>query len=194
MPDFPAQAKPRPLTRGDQLRDALGRLDALVGQLGYALGEEALNIPSLFDEVSAGLAELQAQGQDVRGEATQLKIVSAELQHKAATFLREIGGSSRLRDARSARQPDPAQWGWFLDNGSRIGGALNCAGCCNGQSWQHCSWPRCALSTSNSWPPIRYTRASTLEAQNNLEITAIARVQLGMLMQIPSTPTGTGPR
>ena len=66
MPDFPAQAKPRPLTRGDQLRDALGRLNALVGQLGYALEEEALNIPSLFDEVSAGLAELQAQGQDVR--------------------------------------------------------------------------------------------------------------------------------
>jgi len=115
MPDFPAHAKPRQLTRGDQLRDALARLNALVGQLGYALGEEALNIPPLFDKVTAGLAELQAQGQDVRGEATQLETVSAELRRKAATFLREIGGASRLRDARNTRQPDPAQWWWFLD-------------------------------------------------------------------------------
>ena len=39
-----------------------------------------------------------------------------------------------------------------------------------------------------------YTRASTLaEAQNKLEIAAIARVQLAMLMQRPSTPAGTGP-
>jgi hypothetical protein len=88
MPDFPAHAKPRQLTRGDQLRDALARLKALVGQLGYALGEEALNIPPLFDEVTARLAELQAQGQDVRGEATQLETVSAELHCKAATVLR----------------------------------------------------------------------------------------------------------
>jgi len=51
----------------------------------------------------------------VRGEATQLETVSAELRRKAATFLREIGGATRLRDARNARQPDPAQWWWFLD-------------------------------------------------------------------------------
>jgi tetratricopeptide (TPR) repeat protein len=39
-----------------------------------------------------------------------------------------------------------------------------------------------------------YTRASTLaEAQNKLDIVAIARMQLGMLMQRPSTPTGAGP-
>jgi len=115
MPDFPAHAKPKQLTRGDQLRDTLARLKALVGQLGYALGEEALNIPPLFDEVTAGLAELQVQGQDVRGEAAQLETVSAGLRRKAGTFLREIGGASRLQDARNARRPDPAQWWWFLD-------------------------------------------------------------------------------
>jgi cytochrome c-type biogenesis protein CcmH/NrfG len=39
-----------------------------------------------------------------------------------------------------------------------------------------------------------YSRASTLaEAQDKLDIAAIARMQLGMLMQRPSTPTGAGP-
>jgi tetratricopeptide (TPR) repeat protein len=102
-------------TRGNQLRDQLAQLDALVGQLGYALGEEALNIPALFDEVTARLVELQAEGQDVRGEATQLETVSAVLRRKASVFLREIGGAGKLRDIRNVRQPDPAHWWWFLD-------------------------------------------------------------------------------
>jgi tetratricopeptide (TPR) repeat protein len=115
MSDFPVHAKSKQLTRGDQLRDTLARLEALVAQLGYALGEEALDIPPLFDEATAGLAELQAQGQGARGEAAQLETVSAGLRRKAGTFLREIGGASRLRDARNARQLNPAQWWWFLD-------------------------------------------------------------------------------
>ncbi len=322
MPNFPAHAKPSQLTRGDQLRDALSRLNALVGQLGYALGEEALNIPPLFDEVTAGLAELQAQGQDVRGEATQLETVSAELQHKAAKFLREIGGASKLRDARIARRPDPAQWWWFLDQwladrrrsqlrrvlqwtvaaalllaalyfvyrrflaldpatvaslqheqkAESLAQAGDLAGTLNEVEQSQAAAPRdperlvfkgvllqalgrnaaaeetfaaaeaemgqegfliarsqryldlgqtqAALADAQAVVGLNpdsamgylmlgrayeragsytqavdaYTRASTLaEAQNNLEIAAIARVQLGMLMQIPPIPTGTGP-
>jgi hypothetical protein len=86
-----------------------------VGQLGYALGEEALNIPALFDEVTARLVELQAEGQDVRGEAAQLETVSVVLRRKASVFLCEIGGAGKLRKVRKVRQPDPAHWWWFLD-------------------------------------------------------------------------------
>jgi hypothetical protein len=115
MSNFSTHIKSKQLTRGDQLRDSLARLETLVGQLGYRLGEEALNILPLFDEATARLVELQAEGQDMRGEAAQLETVSAGLRRKAAVFLREIGGAGRLRDARNARQPDPAQWWWFLD-------------------------------------------------------------------------------
>jgi hypothetical protein len=86
-----------------------------MGQLGYGLGEEALNILPLLDEATARLIELQAGGQDMRGEATQLETVSAGLRRQAPVFLREIGGPGRLRDARNARQPDPLQWWWFLN-------------------------------------------------------------------------------
>jgi hypothetical protein len=79
MPVFPTHAKSRQLTRGDQLRDTLARLKALVGQLGYALGEEALNILPLFDEVSAGLAELQAQGQDVWDVHTAMTTLASKV-------------------------------------------------------------------------------------------------------------------
>ena len=107
--------KPERLTRNDQLREQLAQLEALVGQLGHGLGEEALIIPALFDQVTAGLTQLQAAGQNTPGETGRLETASAELQRKATIFLREVGGAQVLRNVRSAHQPDPAHWWWFLD-------------------------------------------------------------------------------
>jgi tetratricopeptide (TPR) repeat protein len=107
--------KPKQLTRHGQLRDQLVELEALIGQLGHGLGEEALTIPALFDQITAGLTELQAAGQSTPGETGRLESASAELKRKAGIFLREVGGTRVLRNARSARQPGPAHWWWFLD-------------------------------------------------------------------------------
>lgn len=115
MSHYPFYVKPAQLTRSDQLREQLAQLEALVGQLGHGLGEEALTLPALFDQVATGLTELQATGQGMQSETARLKAASAELQRKAGIFLREIGGVETLREVRSARQPDPAYWWWFLD-------------------------------------------------------------------------------
>lgn len=106
----------RPLTRADELHDQLSQLEAIVGRLGYGLGKEALTALTLFDSVSASLAEFQAKGQSLRAEVTRLETVSATLKRKAPTFLREIGGAAILKDARHTRQPGPTSWWWFLDD------------------------------------------------------------------------------
>ena len=115
MAKSPFYVPSKPLTRADELRDQLNDLEARVGRLGYGLGPEALTIPALFDTVSAALASFHAEGQGMRAEEARLTTVSADLRRKAKLLLREIGGVAPLRDARSARQPDPAHWWWFLD-------------------------------------------------------------------------------
>jgi tetratricopeptide (TPR) repeat protein len=115
MAKSPFYVPSKPLTRADELRNQLNELEARVGRLGYGLGQEALTIPALFDEVSAALVSFQTEGQGMRAEEARLTTVSADLRRKAKLLLREIGGAAPLRDARSARQPDPAQWWWFLD-------------------------------------------------------------------------------
>lgn len=115
MVKSPFYVKQHPLTRADELHAQLTQLEATVGRLGYGLGQEALTILTLFDSVSAGIASLQAKGQSMRAEEARLQAVSATLRRKAATFLREIGGTRVLEDARRSHQPDPASWWWFLD-------------------------------------------------------------------------------
>jgi len=115
MARSPFFVKSRPLTRADELRCQLSELEAKIGRLGHDMGKEALAILPLFDRVSATLASFQVDGQSMRAEMARLETVSAELRRKAGTFLREIGGPGPLQEARRARQPDPADWWWFLD-------------------------------------------------------------------------------
>jgi hypothetical protein len=142
MDRSPFHVEPTLLTRAGELRDRLAQLEAQVGQLGYGLGPEALAILLLFDEVWATLAALRAEGLSMRAEEARLETVAASLKRKAAVFLRELGGTAVLRDARHTRQPDQADWWWFLDQ-------FVAGYCCLLQVWRRscCSW---LLSTSDS--------------------------------------------
>ena len=115
MAKSPFYVESKPLTRSDELREQINELEAMIGRMGYGLGQEALAIPALFDSISTSLASFQAAGQSMRAEETRLETVSARLRRKADVFLREIGGASVLREARQARQPDPENWWWFVD-------------------------------------------------------------------------------
>ncbi|MBN1430010.1 MAG: tetratricopeptide repeat protein [Anaerolineae bacterium] len=108
--------KSKSLTKYGQLQEQLTQLEALIGQLGHGLGEEAFTIPTLFDQITTTLAELQAAGQNTPGESSRFEGASAELQRKAALFLREIGGAGVLQNARSTHKPNPAHWWWYLDH------------------------------------------------------------------------------
>jgi tetratricopeptide (TPR) repeat protein len=61
------------------------------------------------------LDELHADGQSIPAETNRLGHASAELQRKAAAFLREIGGPRVLQNSRQARQADAAAWWWSVD-------------------------------------------------------------------------------
>ncbi|GAB4528549.1 MAG: hypothetical protein Kow0063_04880 [Anaerolineae bacterium] len=115
MAKSPFYVNDKPLTRADELRRQLDELEAKVGRLGYGLGKEALTIPPLFDAVHTSLASFKAEGQSMRAEDTRFETVSARFSRKANVFLREIGGAGALKEARRARQPDPADWWWFAD-------------------------------------------------------------------------------
>jgi tetratricopeptide (TPR) repeat protein len=115
MAKSPFYVESKPLTRSDELREQITELEAMIGRMGYGLGQEALAIPALFDSISTSLGSFQAAGQSMRAEETRMETVSARFRRKADVFLREIGGASVLRDARQARQPAPENWWWFVD-------------------------------------------------------------------------------
>ncbi len=115
MAKSPFYVEARPLTRADELRAQLDELEAMLGRLGYGLGQEALTIPALFDSVSAGLASFKAVGHSMRSEQTRLETVSNRFKKKVDVFLREVGGVESLIAARRERQPDPANWWWYAD-------------------------------------------------------------------------------
>jgi tetratricopeptide (TPR) repeat protein len=115
MAKTPFYVKTKPLTRTDELRDQLEELESMIGRLSYSLGKEALSIPALFDVVSVSLDSFHAEGQSLRAEEARLQTASARFSGKANVFLREIGGSRVLQDARRVRQPDPEQWWWYVD-------------------------------------------------------------------------------
>jgi tetratricopeptide (TPR) repeat protein len=115
MAKSPFFVESKPLTRSDELREQINELEAMIGRMGYGLGQEALAIPALFDSVSTSLASFQTAGQSMRSENARVETVSARFRDKADLFLREIGGASVLRDARRTSQPDPENWWWFID-------------------------------------------------------------------------------
>jgi hypothetical protein len=105
MAKSPFYVESKPLTRSDELREQINELEAMIGRMGYGLGQGALAIPALFDSISTSLASFQAAGQSMRAEETRLETVSARLRRKADVFLREIGGASVLRESGAPARP-----------------------------------------------------------------------------------------
>lgn len=99
----------------DELRETLRRLEAKVGQIDHITEEDALLIPVLFDKVSSGLKELQAQGLNLASEAKNFESVMQLYRQKAGVFLRKIDGAKTLQSARQEYTPTAAQWWWFID-------------------------------------------------------------------------------
>lgn len=115
MTKSPFYVDPGQLTPLDAWRAQLSRLGNLVGQLGYGLGDTALEIPPLLDQIVERLEQLHAEGISLPGEEAQLETAQAELRRKLNVLLREAGGASKWEQARRARQPAPDLWWWFPD-------------------------------------------------------------------------------
>jgi len=103
------------LTKADELRQCLDTLEADLGKLGFGLGPQALEIPTLMDQAAQLFDEFRQEGRDLAEERLRWETASHQLRSKASTWLREVGGSESFEKTRRARQPSAEAWWWFLD-------------------------------------------------------------------------------
>jgi tetratricopeptide (TPR) repeat protein len=115
MDKSPFFVEQKALTAADEVRDLLAQLEAKIARLGRGQEPEARTILELFDAAAARLSELHAGGQALRAEEARWEAASAAFRRKAGAFLRALGGSGALAEARVARQPKPDAWWWFID-------------------------------------------------------------------------------
>ncbi len=118
MTDSPVTAKtrrPPPLTRPDDLRQLLDRLEAKIGLIRRGLGGEAIEVLTWLDQTQDLLVDLTAKGGDFTAEMVRHRTILAQFEHKAALFLKEIGGAEALAEARKAANPAADHWWWTID-------------------------------------------------------------------------------
>ncbi len=104
-----------PLTRADELRSYLSRLESQVGRLGYGAGQGAIDIPDLFDRAHSILHEYKQAGHPLLEEQIRFDEVSAQFRQKTKQFLTEIGGVQALITKRKQRNPDSSRSWWYVD-------------------------------------------------------------------------------
>ncbi len=102
-------------TPAAQVRELLGQLEAHIGKLEHDNREEARKILPLFDAADAIIAELEHAGAPLSTEKSRFETISASFRRKARTFLRKAGGLDAFITLRRERNPEAAQWWWFID-------------------------------------------------------------------------------
>jgi tetratricopeptide (TPR) repeat protein len=107
--------KQKPQTRAEALRTQLKTLETLIVQLSQNGSIEALEIPSLFDQVDQALEKLGESGMNLASELGQFETITALYIKNRALFLRRIGGPEVLEKARQEIQPSRDRWWWYTD-------------------------------------------------------------------------------
>jgi hypothetical protein len=111
------KVQPRnPQTKAEELRVCMKKLDMLIGRLSELSPEDALEILSLFDQVNKGMEALGESGMNLDSELGQADTLTTRFYKEQALFIRRIGGSRKLLDARTIRQPSADLWWWFVDD------------------------------------------------------------------------------
>jgi len=102
----------KPFTPADRAREALGEAERILSRLRGS-GPQAVRLLHLLDQVGQTLAELEANGAEVRAERARFETVQGRLRRYRQLFLSEVGEA--LKEERAAARPDRARWWWFLD-------------------------------------------------------------------------------
>jgi tetratricopeptide (TPR) repeat protein len=101
------------LTPADELRDLLGRVERRLANVGSASAEQLLELMGWLDQIVTLIAELEAQGVDLRPERTRLESIEGILRSKAGQIVRRTGLALARR--REEVKPDESHWWWWLD-------------------------------------------------------------------------------
>lgn len=104
-----------PPTRAAKFRETLKALETRVAKLAETRPEAALEILPLFDQIMQDINDLQELGMNLSSEMGQYETILAQFKKKRALFIRRIGGSEVLEDARVKHQPSEEHWWWYVD-------------------------------------------------------------------------------
>ncbi len=106
----------KPLTRLDELRERLDRLESRLGGIEKAgLSGSVMEILEQMDQAHGFLLSLEQEGKLPPEEAARFESIEAQIRGKGAAFLRAAGGSRTFINARLEKNPDPQRWWWFID-------------------------------------------------------------------------------
>jgi tetratricopeptide (TPR) repeat protein len=104
-----------PRTQLGDLRDLLATIEKRVAKLKEIDPEEALEILWLFDQAQRRLTALASAGVNVGSEETHFESLLMQFRNHDSLFIRCVGGSAALRQARQDQQPDEDHWWWYVD-------------------------------------------------------------------------------
>jgi hypothetical protein len=105
----------QPVTQVGELRELLTTIERRIAKLKEISAEQALEMLCLLDQASERLDAIDAAGASGSSEATQFESLLMQLEKKDAVFIKQLGGSVVLRQARKENQPDKGNWWWFID-------------------------------------------------------------------------------
>jgi tetratricopeptide (TPR) repeat protein len=99
-------------TPSARVREVLDNAERRVSNLRGG-GPQVLELLHLFDQAAGGLAELEADGANVRAERVRFETLQRQLRSRQVRFLAQ--GGAALQEERAAVQPERARWWWYLD-------------------------------------------------------------------------------
>lgn len=102
-------------TPAEKVRDTLSRIENRIGQFAYSNDEELLALLPLLDELFEQISLLQDRGVAIPAEWARFEGLASRLKRHAKEFLKKVGGTQALVDARENRNPPETHWWWFLD-------------------------------------------------------------------------------
>lgn len=103
---------PTKLTPGDELRDLLDRAERRLVNLKGA-GPGAIEVLDWMDRIAVLMAQLEAEGVDLRPERVRLETVEALVRKRAGQLLREAG--AEFPQARQEAEATRDRWWWYVD-------------------------------------------------------------------------------
>jgi hypothetical protein len=99
----------------DEIRKLLNSLDIRITRLREETPEDALEMLSLFDQVTEKLERTQQLGTPLASEYSQFETILSRFLSQGALFIQKAGGQPVLEAIRQANPPKEERWWWRID-------------------------------------------------------------------------------
>lgn len=102
------------ITLGGAISETLDRLEVLVGKIGMNTPEQSIQILTGLDSALENISHLEGKISHKTAES-QFEDICSQLHSHSRQFIKDLGGTSVLRENRNRVQPPTDHWWWYLD-------------------------------------------------------------------------------